>query len=427
MDNIVTKSVRVGSAGYYVNRDHLVISKPEAGNIADITEQAIAAGKVLIGRNIVLYALAAFMDDEENPGQQRLAPNATLINEGIIEIHLHDIVEAYKDQVKATPDDPNGTYRFVKCFAMAAGKDSTLINEGTIRIYFDQEKDLETAVYGETLLAGENSTVINNGVIELVGNGSFDTQTRVIALPVDNVTIINNGQIHVNVEKASTVRVLATTGTGGTIANYGSIKINSTGRIMTIARFANTHLINAGAIVTSLDSSAERLQTLRQNLKRLHFAEPEIIAADALQWLQTYQGPAFDIILLDAPCSATGIFRRHPEIIHFKTKADVQKQAALQKQILDILSRVLAPHGLLAYCVCSIAKAEGVAQIRSFLKRSTGTFAPQPITAGELLPSTSADLSPLITPEGFVSTLPSMLPSFGGVDAFFIAKLQKVK
>ena len=248
MDNIVTKSVRVGSAGYYVNRDHLVISKPEAGNIVDITEQAIAAGKVLKGRNIVLYALAAFVDDEENPGQQRLAPNATLINEGIIEIHLHDIVEAYKDQVKATPDDPNGTYRFVKCFAMAAGKDSTIINEGTIRIYFDQEKDLETAVYGETLLAGENSTVINNGVIELVGNGSFDTQTRVIALPVDNVTIINNGQIHVNVEKASTVRVLATTGTGGTIANYGSIKINSTGRIMTIARFANTHLINAGDI-----------------------------------------------------------------------------------------------------------------------------------------------------------------------------------
>ena len=91
MDNIVTKSVRVGSVGYYVNRDHLVISKPEAGNIADITEQAIAAGKVLKGRNIVLYALAAFMDDEENPGQQRLAPNATLINEGIIEIHLHDI------------------------------------------------------------------------------------------------------------------------------------------------------------------------------------------------------------------------------------------------------------------------------------------------------------------------------------------------
>lgn len=194
MENIVRKSVRVGSAGYYVNREHLVITKPEAGNVADITEQAIAAGKVLKGRNIVLYALAAMMDDEENPGQQRLAPNATLINEGVIEIHMHDIVDAYKAQVKATPDDPNGTYRFVKCFAMAAGKDSTIINEGTIRIYFDQDKDLETAVYGETLLAGENSTVINNGTIELLGNGSFDTQTRVIALPVNNVTIINNGK-----------------------------------------------------------------------------------------------------------------------------------------------------------------------------------------------------------------------------------------
>ena len=248
MENIVEKSVRVGSAGYYVNREHLVITKPEAGNVADITEQAIAAGKVLKGRNIVLYALAALMDDEENPGQQRLAPNATLINEGVIEIHMHDIVDAYKAQVKATPDDPNGTYRFVKCFAMAAGKDSTIINEGIIRIYFDQEKDLETAVYGETLLSGENSTVINNGTIELLGNGSFDTQTRVIALPVNNVTIINNGKINVDVEKASTVRVLATTGIGGTIANYGSIRINSTGRIMTIARFANTHLINAGDI-----------------------------------------------------------------------------------------------------------------------------------------------------------------------------------
>ena len=116
MENIVTKSICVGSAGYYVNREHLVISKPEASNIADITEQAIAAGKVLKGRNIVLYALAALMDDEENPGQQHLAPNATLINEGIIEIHMHDIVDAYKGQVKATPDDPNGTYRFVKCF-----------------------------------------------------------------------------------------------------------------------------------------------------------------------------------------------------------------------------------------------------------------------------------------------------------------------
>ena len=86
------------------------------------------------------------------------------------------------------------------------------------------------------------------GLFELLGNGSFDTQTRVIALPVNNVTIINNGKINVDVEKVSTVRVLATTGIGGTIANYGSIRINSTGRIMTIARFANTHLINAGDI-----------------------------------------------------------------------------------------------------------------------------------------------------------------------------------
>ena len=186
-------------------------------------------------------------------------------------------------------------------------------------------------------------------------------------------------------------------------------------------------LLNAGAIVTSLDSSAERLQTLRQNITRLHLAEPQIITADALQWLQTYHGRPFDIILLDAPCSATGIFRRHPELIHFKTKADVKKQALLQKQILDLIGRILAPSGLLVYCVCSIAKAEGLVQIRSFLKRSGGIFHPLPITAQDLRPASCTNLSELITPEGYVCTLPSMLPDFGGIDAFFIAKLQKVK
>lgn len=131
---------------------------------------------------------------------------------------------------------------------MAAGKDSMLINEGIIRIFFDQDIDSETPVYGETLLAGENSTIINNGEIQLIGNGSFATQARAIAVPADNMTLINNGKISLEMERASTIRILATTGMGGYITNYGSIDVKAPGRIMAIARFANTHILNAGTV-----------------------------------------------------------------------------------------------------------------------------------------------------------------------------------
>lgn len=183
-------------------------------------------------------------------------------------------------------------------------------------------------------------------------------------------------------------------------------------------------LLNAGAVVSSLDSSPERLETLRKNITRLNLPLPEIICADAVDFLKNYAGPPFDAILLDAPCSASGIFRRHPEIIHFKTKADVQKQAALQKQILNVVSGALKPGGILVYCVCSIAGAEGIAQIRKFLQQNPA-FKIIPVTPADLHPASATDLSPLITPEGFIRPLPFMLPDFGGTDAFFIAKLQK--
>jgi hypothetical protein len=244
---IINKSLSFKAGEYGVNRGHLVISSPE-GCTADIQEQAIAAGQILNGRNIALYAMAALKDDPEHPGRQHLAPNATLVNEGVIEIHLDEMVKAYKDQVKSSPKDEKGIYRFVKCFAMAAGKDSMLINNGVIKVYFDYDKESDTPVYGETLLAGENSTIINNGEIQLLSNGSFNTQARAIAVPADNMTIINNGQISLDMERASTIRILATTGIGGSILNYGKISVKAPGRIMTVARFADTHLMNSGEI-----------------------------------------------------------------------------------------------------------------------------------------------------------------------------------
>ncbi len=242
-----TDGIRTSAGSYLVNKKHIVIGKPTATCVADIQEKAVAAGQILNGRNIALYGMAALTDDAEDPKRQHLAPNATLINEGIIEIYLDEMVKAYKDQIQANKDDTSRLYRFVKIFAIATGKDSMIVNEGIIRIHFDQE-DEDTPVYCETLVAGEKSTIINNGTIELTGRGTFATQARAIAVPADNVTIINNGNIVADIERTSTVRLLATTGKGGSIANYGQIDVKSSGRLMTIARFADTHILNAGKV-----------------------------------------------------------------------------------------------------------------------------------------------------------------------------------
>lgn len=177
-------------------------------------------------------------------------------------------------------------------------------------------------------------------------------------------------------------------------------------------------LINRGAIVTSLDNSQQRLNTLRQNMERLHFSPQKIICADALNYLQDFSDTPFDAILLDAPCSATGIFRRHPEVLHLKTKFDVLRQAELQKQILEHVSKALAPQGTLIYCTCSIAKEEGEKQISDFLT-THDEF--------KISPLTSAKFPAIITSEGFIRTLPFHLQSYGGCDAFFVARLTKVK
>ena len=160
-------------------------------------------------------------------------------------------------------------------------------------------------------------------------------------------------------------------------------------------------------------------------MQRLKF-NTHIICADAVDYLQNYQGKKFDSIILDAPCSATGIFRRHPEILLYKTREDIKKQAALQKQILSQISNALKEGGLLIYCVCSLSKAEGLAQIRNFLKHNS-EFKLIPLTEEDIKTSGTTNLHPLINKEGCIATRADMLQNFGGLDSFFIAKLQKVE
>lgn len=186
-------------------------------------------------------------------------------------------------------------------------------------------------------------------------------------------------------------------------------------------------LLSAGAKVCALDISENRLKTLAENINRLQLPHPEIICADAIDYLQNFSGDKFDAIILDAPCSATGTIRRHPELVHIKSQNDIHKLAQLQQKILELASNALKPNGELIYCVCSISKEEGEQQISRFLQTNPD-FRLVPI-ASETIScfGQHPDIAKLITQEGFIRTLPHYFSDCGGMDAFFIAKLQKVK
>ncbi|MBE6452420.1 MAG: methyltransferase domain-containing protein [Alphaproteobacteria bacterium] len=177
-------------------------------------------------------------------------------------------------------------------------------------------------------------------------------------------------------------------------------------------------LIAKGAKVTALDISEERLKRLTENLSRLNLHTEATICADATDWLTNYHGEPFDIILLDAPCSATGTLRRHPELVHIKKSSDVETVLPIQKQLLEQSANTLKKGGLLIYCTCSLSKQEGEQQISSFLQKH-----PDFKTHQVSIPS---ELSVLLTPEGWIRILPSHLTSLGGADGFFISILDKV-
>lgn len=173
-------------------------------------------------------------------------------------------------------------------------------------------------------------------------------------------------------------------------------------------------LLDAGAIVTAVDISQSRLERLKENVDRLKLGKNlTTVCADALCFTTAEK---FDVILIDAPCSATGTFRRHPEIMHTKTLVDVKKQAALQQKILEHSVSLLAAGGIILYATCSLAKAEGERQINSFLKAHPEF---------EILPVKPAGTEHLQTKEGFLRILPQAFDDFSGIDGFFVAGLKR--
>jgi 16S rRNA (cytosine967-C5)-methyltransferase len=164
------------------------------------------------------------------------------------------------------------------------------------------------------------------------------------------------------------------------------------------------------AHVLALDVDPQRCERIQDNLDRLQ-VKAQVLAADAAKPETWWDGQAFDGILLDAPCTASGIGRRHPDVRWLRRESDVPQLAAIQSQLLKALWPLVKPGGRLLYCTCSIFKAEGESQIQTFVQHNTDAL---------ILPSPGH-----LTPSNVVSD-PSLPDNqMGEHDGFYYALLEK--
>jgi 16S rRNA (cytosine967-C5)-methyltransferase len=171
-----------------------------------------------------------------------------------------------------------------------------------------------------------------------------------------------------------------------------------------------------GALVTALDRSAERLKRLALNLERLGLTA-EIRVGDAL----AFEAAPFDAILLDAPCSATGTIRRHPDVAWTKKAGDITSLAGVQARMLDRAATLLVRGGRLVYCTCSLEPEEGEMQIAALLRRNPD------LVRAPIQPEEIGGLAQCLNADGELRTLPGHLQNesarLSGLDGFFAARL----
>lgn len=171
-------------------------------------------------------------------------------------------------------------------------------------------------------------------------------------------------------------------------------------------------LAAAGARVTAVDKSEERLERLRENLERTQL-EAEVVRGDALTLRAKVQ---FDAVLLDAPCSATGTLRRHPDVAWLRRPSDMRSLPELQTELVAAAAKMIKPGGTLVYAVCSLEPEEGRGVIADALK--TGAWTRAPIARGEI-----AGVDDQMIADGDLRTLPSQWPELGGLDGFYAVRL----
>lgn len=173
-------------------------------------------------------------------------------------------------------------------------------------------------------------------------------------------------------------------------------------------------LASRGWKVTALDISKRRLSVLKENLKRTSLSASPV-RADALKWEPKHQ---FDAVLLDAPCTATGTCRRHPDVLHRIGPRQIAEMVEIQRALIERACRWLKPGGTLVYAVCSLEREEGEEQAAWI--SNLPQLKASPIAAGELPDGVEPSA------EGWVRTHPGMLAEEGGLDGFFVARWEKI-
>ena len=239
-----TKDIVIGEGGEDVIFEmSSTILDPELGKVTETTLNACGMGALALDGNKV------------DPNQS--VENVTVINKGTITVHTKDLVERYIDQVQ-TPDDKTLPYTYLRVLVMYAGENSTVVNEGTINIYYDHDPSIAATVYVMALVAGEGSSIINNGEVHFYGTGSPATRVRGVSTFGDNISVINNGIMTAEVDMASDSRMITTGGTKSNVINNGTMQMRMPGNILCLTRYGDTNLINNNVIeVTSVNMPEE--------------------------------------------------------------------------------------------------------------------------------------------------------------------------
>lgn len=253
------QSVFVEKGVYAINEKHLSITDPSDENLFlykyDAGAHFNSARKL---QNNVLCGFVALTENPNSPGDMMLAPNATLVNKGIIDLHFKDLYEQHKKMLES--GDENYYVDALRLYAMAAGENSMIINEGVINMYLDHDADADTTMYCCAMWAEANSQLINRGEIHFYGNGSWQSLIRGVGGVANHLQVINEGFITVDVDRCFQTRILHSAGMFGSLWNKkeGRIQIKVRGRIMTMGSVTGTHMTNDGEIdVTSIATLIE--------------------------------------------------------------------------------------------------------------------------------------------------------------------------
>ncbi|MEE2746629.1 MAG: RsmB/NOP family class I SAM-dependent RNA methyltransferase, partial [Pseudomonadota bacterium] len=193
----------------------------------------------------------------------------------------------------------------------------------------------------------------------------------------------------------------------------GSIKGLKIGDLCAAPGGKTAQMLAMGAAVTSVDRSTKRVRILETNLNRLGFVA-EVRCEDVLNWRPT---GLYDAIMIDAPCTATGTIRRHPDIQWVRSATDVMQAQKIQKSLLSAAVRMIKPKGTIIYVSCSLQPEEGTQVVNSVLS-SFKNLHRDPVNPEELMGNKD-----LITDEGDLRTLPSHMSELGGMDGFYAARL----